>query len=553
MKIKRLFNNNDIPQTIKNTWLVIVIVSVVNLISIFNIFESYVNDRNTVISLTEIKFNILQLTTQQQHKKKLSDAIELHLTKINAHSSWFNTSNLNEKNLLLMQDWHLIPINSSQVSFTQAAKLLNDFSASISSLQVEYELLSPKKEKLILFLSLFYLFFLFVSLLKMYYFTASKDLKTGMQQTQIDDYHAIKKEKALYEAELNSLTKMQNQIALKTQALEKANNTIRFLYLTSQQLSVVKLTSPILQQSLNDLAKHINLKSACLELKNGHFISSDLGCATVNKNYNRVAIIINNKPYGFLNYVSDNQTEEDHSLLESFTGLVARALYQQEYNVQENKLILMEERGIIARELHDSIAQSLSFMKIQSAILHRQLAKPGKEDLQETINNIDIAVSDAYKHLRSLLSTFRLNAPESNFRDALQTVIDTLQPQTTAKIKIQQFTCDFSTDASQHIHLLQIIREAIINAIKHAQSTRIDVSCIITSENHLWVSVIDNGIGLKSNNDNTMEEHYGLSIMKQRAAQLDANLTFTEHECGTEMKLIIPSNKPDCNQGKCHA
>ena len=270
----------------------------------------------------------------------------------------------------------------------------------------------------------------------------------------------------------------------------------------------MKLTSPILYNALNALAKQANLKKLCVELNNGTFINSEHGCAGIDEKMLRIAIIINGKPYGFLNYVLKEGAVEQHALIESFTGLVARALYQEEYSLQEQKILLMEERGIIARELHDSIAQSLSFLKIQCTLLHRQVNNLDQDRAQQTIGNIEEAVSDAYIQLRSLLSTFRLSVTESNFKEAMSTMIKTLQKQTDAKISIKQFEDHFYTDASQHIHLLQIVREAIINAIKHAQCEHIEISCIITDQHKVWISVIDDGLGIIDNSEKN--NHYGI-------------------------------------------
>ncbi|MCP5077411.1 MAG: sensor histidine kinase, partial [Psychromonas sp.] len=119
--------------------------------------------------------------------------------------------------------------------------------------------------------------------------------------------------------------------------------------------------------------------------------------------------------------------------------------------------------------------------------------------------------------------------------------------QTTALIAIKQFETHFYTDASQHIHLLQIVREAIINAIKHAQCQHIDISCIITDQHKVWISVIDDGLGIVDNSEKS--NHYGLSIMKQRADELGATLSFNSLNKGTEVKLIFPYKIPILNQG----
>ncbi|WP_413699215.1 histidine kinase [Psychromonas sp. KJ10-10] len=238
--------------------------------------------------------------------------------------------------------------------------------------------------------------------------------------------------------ELHELIKhMQSQVTEKTVALKNAHQTIEFLFSISQQLSSVKLTSPILKNALSALARQAKLEKLCIELNNGIFINTAGGCASIDNYTKRIAIIINGKPYGFLNYVSHDKSPEQYALIESFTGLIARALYQEEHSLQEQKILIMEERSIIARELHDSIAQSLSFLKIQCTLLHRQVDNQSQQQVKQTICNIEQVIADAYVQLRSLLATFRLTATESNFKEAMSTMIAMLQKQTNANISLK--------------------------------------------------------------------------------------------------------------------
>ncbi|WP_413693031.1 histidine kinase [Psychromonas sp. KJ10-2] len=339
--------------------------------------------------------------------------------------------------------------------------------------------------------------------------------------------------------ELESLiTAMQKKVFDKKTELETANESIQFLFTISQTLSTVKLTHPIIIEALNALAKQTNLSKLCLELVNGVEIDSDYGCATRDSRSNkRIPIMINGEPFGYLNYIQATPMSENTSIIVSFSSLLARALYQEEYSLQEQKLLLMDERGVIARELHDSIAQALSFLKIQCAVLNRQIdADSEKNDVKESVSNIKEAVGDAYVQLRSLLSTFRLNISESDFKEAVLVMISQLQKQTTAKIQLGDFESNFQTHANQHIHLLQIIREAMVNAMKHANCSNIIVNCVIIDQKVI-ISIIDDGIGIKEKPGK--DNHYGIEIMNQRAAELNAKLEIKNLPLGTEIKLIF--------------
>ena len=79
----------------------------------------------------------------------------------------------------------------------------------------------------------------------------------------------------------------------------------------------------------------------------------------------------------------------------------------------------MEERSIIARELHDSLAQVLSFLQIQLTLLKHNLKKEDEESKEKSIaiiGEFEQALSDGYSQLRELLATFRLTVQEATYR-----------------------------------------------------------------------------------------------------------------------------------------
>ncbi|GLS91685.1 histidine kinase [Psychromonas marina] len=547
----------------------ILIISAAHIISVFTTFDSHIENIKIIDNLTSLKISTTGLLyASQYHPQDLPTLIQQIDTQLANEplfqSSWFNTQQINQTNQKLANQWAEIHSTIDQLRFTETEVLLPAFYDSLDNIVKQYQVLAKKKIHII-HLAEFISFLITMMIGVTLYLYSKKQIVQPIKQL-LKNVQAIKAHQfdlpypypsneigVLSQgikdtsSELDHLiSTMQKQVSEQTVALEKANQTIEFLYSISQQLSTVKLTSPILYNALNALARQANLDKLCLELNNGTFINSEHGCAGIDQRMRSIPIIINGKPFGFLNYVLKQGARDQYALIESFTGLVARALYQEEHSLQAQKILLMEERNIIARELHDSIAQSLSFLNIQCTLLHRQVDH-SQQQAQQTIGNIEEAVSDAYIQLRSLLSTFRLSVTESNFKEALLTMIKTLQKQTAAPITIKQFESYFYTDASQHIHLLQIVREAIINAIKHSQCSHIEISCIITDQHKVWISIIDDGQGIVNNSEK--DNHYGLSIMKQRADELGATLSFNSLIQGTEVKLIFPYKKSILNQG----
>ena len=86
------------------------------------------------------------------------------------------------------------------------------------------------------------------------------------------------------------------------------------------------------------------------------------------------------------------------------------------------------------------------------------------------------------------------------------------------------------------VHLLQIIREAVLNAIKHASASEIAVSCVTAPDGNHTVYIRDNGIGIGEPHEPTGQ--YGLNIMRERAERLSGTLTFSQPSGGGTLVSI---------------
>lgn len=208
-------------------------------------------------------------------------------------------------------------------------------------------------------------------------------------------------------------------------------------------------------------------------------------------------------------------------------------------------LALQEERSIIARELHDSIAQALSYLKIQAALLQPILAEPARRpEAEATLRDLREGISAAYRQLRELLATFRLKM-EGDFAILLQQTVEEFSTRSGMAIALRTDLADCLLSPNQEIHSLQIVREALSNVTRHAQAKHawVEVTAIAHTEAVYLVTikVADDGRGFALSNNGagaTNELHYGLAIMRERAEGLRGTLTITPRELqGTCVQL----------------
>jgi two-component system, NarL family, nitrate/nitrite sensor histidine kinase NarX len=216
-------------------------------------------------------------------------------------------------------------------------------------------------------------------------------------------------------------------------------------------------------------------------------------------------------------------------LLEALTRHIGVALGISHKTEQDRLLALQEERSIIARELHDSIAQSLSYMKIQASLLQPVLADPARrQEAEATLHDLRDGITEAYRQLRELLATFRLKM-EGDFRSLLTSAVDEYANRSGLEIGLEVNLTDCHLSPNQEIHVLQIVREALNNVVRHAQASHAWVRVVHSGDGEVEVSIEDDGIGIASLHDTF---HYGLGIMRERAQGLHGEISIDNRPIG---------------------
>ncbi|NOH97597.1 nitrate/nitrite two-component system sensor histidine kinase NarQ [Vibrio sp. 99-70-13A1] len=327
----------------------------------------------------------------------------------------------------------------------------------------------------------------------------------------------------------------------KTCELQNANQSLQVLYDSSQELTVARIAPENFRAILQNLNSLDGIESLRLEIEDtaGRALILDEGYDVIEYDEKlELKLDDHDLTLGYL-YCSYRTGYSDKALIESFIQLLSRAIFYNHAQKKAEQLLLMEERATIARELHDSLAQSLSYLKIQVTLLKRVIAKLPEHKHRDQSEQIALEIGDglagAYTQLRELLTTFRLSIKEGSFGEALSDMLEQLSERTDAKIKLTNNLSSIELDAHRQVHLLQLIREATINAIKHANADVIEVCCL-DEEGKVLVVVQDNGDGFDPNDSKL--NHYGVSIMQERAARLNGDLTIDAAK-GKGCKVIL--------------
>ncbi|UYV19436.1 type IV pili methyl-accepting chemotaxis transducer N-terminal domain-containing protein [Halomonas qaidamensis] len=237
-------------------------------------------------------------------------------------------------------------------------------------------------------------------------------------------------------------------------------------------------------------------------------------------------------------YPNERLNDSTRRLLTILADQLATAVYLQRRIEEEQHVTLINERTIIARELHDSLAQSLSYLKMQVARLERMQQKDATKEAQAAVfDELRVGLNSAYRQLRELLTTFRLKLEGPGLQSALRQTVDEFTQRMGATVELNYDVPPYLLNPNEDIHVLQIIREALANTHKHAQAHWAAVT-VRFADAQLLVRVEDDGIGLED--DSSPPMHYGLVIIRDRATTLNGELSIANRPTGgTRIELVF--------------
>jgi|GEM_PF-2320017 len=370
------------------------------------------------------------------------------------------------------------------------------------------------------------------------------NFKPQADETAIDELGLMAKS-------LNNMTEQlsltykdfEEKVTKKTLQLEQSNHSLRLLYRSAHTLSSHSQTDDLIKL-LPEIESCLGIGTISLTLNEfgglpQHDLPSKQNAHTlymhpINKNGQAFGTLIWKTPP----HLHPKRWQKE--LIGVMTSLMASSIDLEHKRHAASRVGIMEERAVIARELHDSLAQSLSYLKLQISLLNKQFEKGlSHEQITPTINEISDGTNTAYKQLREVLTTFRLKLDHGSIEDSIQQSIDEFSIKCGYAINLHYQLAQKALRPHQEIHLLQIIREALSNIQKHSKATQASIR-LTNSGEIIQLEILDNGCGLPG--ILSREGHFGLNIMKERATSLNASLQLSPNEPhGTKIVLNIPS------------
>ena len=202
------------------------------------------------------------------------------------------------------------------------------------------------------------------------------------------------------------------------------------------------------------------------------------------------------------------------------------------------------ERTRLAIELHDSLAQNLTGIALELQTV-KELVRDETDSAVSHLETADRSLRSCREELRNCLRDLRSDALETS--DVNEAIRMTLDPHVTGTDVTIRFNVPRSrlTDNTMHT-LLRIVRELVLNAVRHGQATAIRVAGTIEDDKLLF-SVSDNGCGFDvGNHPGIREGHFGLQGVHDRIRGFEGEMNIkSDAEHGTKVTLALTLPKED--------
>ena len=243
--------------------------------------------------------------------------------------------------------------------------------------------------------------------------------------------------------------------------------------------------------------------------------------------------------------------EEVALLFRSIGEHLGMALENARLKRENLRIVLTSERQMMAAEIHDSLAQTLAYMKMRMAMLTDAIGDQSLERSAKYAGDVSQALDDAYGHLRELLVQFRSRMDPMGLEHALQGLACGFQERTGITLRYDNRLTDLRLEPEKESQVFHILQEALANVARHSGATEASMT-LEASGDYYNATVEDNGKGGQGffaianrvggfKEHPALRDHFGLTIMRERAQKIGGHLEVVNlPQGGFRVRLSFP-------------
>jgi signal transduction histidine kinase len=257
------------------------------------------------------------------------------------------------------------------------------------------------------------------------------------------------------------------------------------------------------------------------------------------RTYVGVPMMTRGKTLGILSVFRQSRrpySEEDISLLNSVADQIGTAIENDRLRLENEQLLIVEERNRLARELHDAVTQSLYGLTLYAETSLRFSRANQPEMAIEYMERVAGTAQQALREMRLLLHNLRPAVLEQlGLIQAIKQRLDAVEKRVGVEV---DYKIDGEIDLPPKVEeaLYHIVQEALNNALKHAAATRISLR-LSQQKERIFLTISDNGKGFKLVEVGD-SGGLGLTSMRERIDSLGGHLTI-DTEIGGGSKIQV--------------
>jgi len=233
------------------------------------------------------------------------------------------------------------------------------------------------------------------------------------------------------------------------------------------------------------------------------------------------------------------------AVLRSVGELLGLALHHARLEREQLRAAVLQERQMLANEVHDAVAQTLVFMKMRLPLLHDAMLQHDDARAMKYHDDLRQAVGDAHASLREILTHFRSRMDPKGLQSALRALQAGYLDRHGIRLMIDNHDTQLNLSVEQEVQVFHIVQEALANVARHSRASQAHVA-VDRVGGELRVVIEDDGAGLQVSGMRSAGAvaegaHFGLEIMRERAQRLGGTLMLQAREGGgTRVCLSIP-------------
>jgi two-component system, NarL family, nitrate/nitrite sensor histidine kinase NarX len=234
--------------------------------------------------------------------------------------------------------------------------------------------------------------------------------------------------------------------------------------------------------------------------------------------------------------------QRHYGMLKTIAGQIALVVQNAHQLSDLEYKAMMEERTRLAREIHDGLAQTLGFLKLQVAQMQNYLERGESDRLKNAVQTYYQTLSETYQDARFAIDGLRIVPSDQNIEVWMKQIIEEFQENTEQQGFSVALECNNVTTkipSEIQAQLIRILQEALGNVRKHSQAKNVWVSCQ-EKNGELIIEIEDDGKGFATEDVAGISRH-GLRGMRERTELIRAEFqVISRPNEGTTVRISIP-------------